>query len=213
FLHFYYRGRLRPLGHFLMARIHQFNRLGAPAAALVNRVQRSRLFRWLLEKTAGIDRRRSLPELHADHLRRWFARHTPAPAAGANGRVILLDDCFTTYNEPDVSRAAVRVLEAAGRAVELAGLTCCGRPMVSKGFLGAARELVQAQAPRLAERVADGTPLLGLEPSCLLTLSDEWPELLPCAATRRGAAAAGLADGWLARQLRARRCEPPPGPR
>src|SRR5262249_954450 len=92
FLHFYYRGRLQPLGHFLMARIHPFTRLGAPAAALVTRVQRSRLFRWLLEKTAGIDRRRSLPELHADHLRRWFARHTPAPAAGANGRVILLDD-------------------------------------------------------------------------------------------------------------------------
>jgi Fe-S oxidoreductase len=85
--------------------------------------------------------------------------------------------------------------------------------MVSKGFLTATRELIQVQAPRLAERVADGTPLLGLEPSCLLTLSDEWPELLPCAATRRIAAAAHLADGWLVRQRQAGRCELPLAPR
>src|SRR5207247_2721919 len=60
FLQSYYQGRMRPLGHFLMARIHQFNRLGALAAPLVNRVQQSRLFRWLMEQTAGIDRRLSL---------------------------------------------------------------------------------------------------------------------------------------------------------
>ena len=49
--------------------------------------------------------------------------------------MLLLDDCFTTFNEPDIGRAAVRVLERAGYAVELAGLICCGRPMISKGFL------------------------------------------------------------------------------
>src|SRR5207302_7442546 len=127
FLHLYYQGRSRPLGQGLMARIHRLNRLGAPAAPLVNWLQRRGLVRWLLEKTAGIDRRRSLPQLHRDHFRRWFARHTPAPAAGRYGRVLLLDDCFTTFNEPDIGRAAVAVLEAAGYRVELAGLACCGR--------------------------------------------------------------------------------------
>jgi Fe-S oxidoreductase len=212
FLHLYYQGRLRPLGHLLMARIHQVNRLGAWAAPFVNWLQERRLLRWLLEKAAGIDRRRSMPLLHRDHFRCWFARHQ-AETRRQKGkeperrRVVLLDDCFTTFNEPEIGQAAVRVLEAAGYTVELAGLACCCRPMVSKGFLHSTRRLIQAQVPRLAQRLADGTPLLGLEPSCLLTLADEWPELVPGPETQRIAAAADLADGWLASQVKAGRCE------
>src|SRR5262249_39828245 len=69
-----------------------------------------------------------------------------------------------------------------------------------KGFLPQARELIQSQAPALARRVADGTPILGLEPSCLLTLVDEWPELVPGAAPQQVAAACELADAWLAKR-------------
>jgi FAD/FMN-containing dehydrogenase/Fe-S oxidoreductase len=201
FLHRYYQGKPRPLGHRLMGRIHRVNRLGAPLAPLVNWLQERRLLRWLLEKVAGIDRRRSLPPLHADHFRRWFARRPPPARPAERGTVLLLDDCFTTYNEPEIGRAAVRVLEAAGHRVELAGLTCCGRALISKGFLGEARALIRAQVSTLVHRLSDGAPLLGLEPSCLLTLVDEWPELVPGPETRRVAAAAELADLWLARQL------------
>jgi FAD/FMN-containing dehydrogenase/Fe-S oxidoreductase len=207
FLQFYYTGRPRPLGHLLMANIHWLNRLGAPFALLINWTQGLRLFRWLLEKSAGIDRRRSLPPLHFGHFRRWFGRHRPDPAAGSRGKVLLMADCFTTYNEPDIGRAAVRVLERAGYAVELADLLCCGRTLISKGFLHRAKALVQAEVPKLARRVADGTPLLGLEPSCLLTLADEWTELLPGTETKRVAAACHLADNWLAREAQAGRCE------
>src|SRR5262249_50567489 len=189
FLQFYYRGKPRPLGHLLMAALPYLNRLGAPFAPLVNWVQGRRLTRWLLEKAAGIDRRRSLPPLHRHHLRRWLRRHTPDPAAGTRGKVLLLADCFTAYNEPQVGRAAVRVLERAGYAVEPADVFCCGRVLISKGFLHRAKALVQAQAPALAARVADGTPVLGLEPSCILTLADEWAELLPGADTKAVAAA------------------------
>src|SRR5262249_12613527 len=90
FLESHYAGRLRPLGHVMMAHIHFFNRLGARAAWLVNWLQRRRTLRWLMEKLAGIDRRRSLPRLHRKHFRRWFARHTPASNAGRYGRVVLL---------------------------------------------------------------------------------------------------------------------------
>jgi Fe-S oxidoreductase len=101
----------------------------------------------------------------------------------------------------------VRVLEAAGYRVELAGLVCCGRAMISKGYLGEARELIQMQAANLAQRLAEGVPLLGLEPSCLLTLADEWPELVPGAAPQQVAAAAELADAWLAKQVKSGRCQ------
>jgi FAD/FMN-containing dehydrogenase/Fe-S oxidoreductase len=206
YLQLRYAGRPRPLSHSLMAALPRLNRLAAPLAPAVNWLQGRRLLRWLLEKAGGIDRRRSLPPLHFDHFRRWFARHKPAPGAGGRGRVLLLADCFTTYNEPAVGRAAVRVLEGAGYAVELADVACCGRTLVSKGFLRRAQALVRDEAPRLARRVADGTPVLGLEPSCLLTLADEWTELLSGPATRQVAAAAHLADAWLARQVEAGAC-------
>jgi Fe-S oxidoreductase len=206
FLHAYYLRHRRPLGHYLMAQIHHLNRLGAPLAPLLNRLGRNKWSRRLMELTAGIDRRRSLPPLQADHFRRWFIGHKVDANAGAVGRVILLDDCFTTFNEPEVGRAAVRVLERAGYAVELAGIACCGRAMISKGFLPEARDLARSQVPRLAKRVDDGTPILGLEPSCLLTLVDEWPDLAPGPDARRVAAAAHLADGWLANQVGAGSC-------
>src|SRR5262249_37203601 len=63
--------------------------------------------------------------------------------------------------------------------------------------------LIHEQAARLAARLENGTPILGLEPSCILSLADEWPELVPGVATQRIAAAADLADSWLARQGKA----------
>jgi Fe-S oxidoreductase len=169
-----------------------------------------------MEALAGIDRRRSLPELHRDHLRRWFRRRRKAeggrrkenpssdpPSAfrlPPSGRVVLLDDCFTTFQEPHIGKAAVELLERLGFTVELAGV-CCGRAMISKGFLTAARDEARKGVRRLAKFAAEGVPVLGLEPSCVLTLADEWPELVPGPDSARVAAAAELAEAFVARQV------------
>jgi FAD/FMN-containing dehydrogenase/Fe-S oxidoreductase len=126
---------------------------------------------------------------------------TPRSALRAPRSVVLLDDCFTTFQEPGIGRAAVELLERAGFEVELAGV-CCGRAMISKGFLTEARTLAMEGVAKLDRYASEGIPILGLEPSCLLTLSDEWPELVPGAAAKRVAALAELADGWLARHIR-----------
>ena len=215
FLQAYYEGRPRPLGHLLVKNVDLLSPLGARVAGLANWVGRRRFARGLLEALAGIDRRRSLPELHRDHLRRWFrnrARHVgsavrtiatkPGPHSGPyKKRVLLFDDCFTTFQEPHIGRAAVGLLERAGYAVELAGV-CCGRAMISKGFLTSARDLVRTALPRLAKAAAEGVPILGLEPSCILTLTDEWPELVPGPDAKRVAVVAELAEAWVARQVR-----------
>jgi Fe-S oxidoreductase len=92
-------------------------------------------------------------------------------------------------------------------------LICCCRPMISKGYLSEAQTLIETQAARLAPRLGERTPLLGLEPSCLLTLADDWPKLFPSYETRRIAAAARLAESWLSDQVRAKMCELPLVPR
>ena len=141
FLHQYYASGPRPLSHLLMGQIFRLNPIGSALAPLANATLRNPVFKWLLEKTAGIDRRRTLPTFVRNHFRKWFNHHVADPRSGRRGSVVLLDDCFTTYNNPDVGIAAVQVLEASGYRVVLAGLRCCGRPAISKGLLKLGREL------------------------------------------------------------------------
>ncbi|MBP3960519.1 FAD-binding protein [Gemmata sp. G18] len=213
FLQAFYARRARPLGHLLVKHVHRLSPLAARFAGVNNWFARRSWTRRAMENFAGIDRRRSLPEWHCDHFRKWFYQTRNSERGARNGRsgeerslpsaqrtVVLLDDCFTTYQEPNIGRAAVTLLERAGFTVELAGI-CCGRAMLSKGFLTDARKLARDGIAKLDHFAAQGIPILGLEPSCILSLSDEWPELVPGPAAKRVAAAAELADGWLARQV------------
>ena len=201
----YYAKRTRPLGHTLVKNVHRLNPLGAGFAEVANWIARRPFARGLLEGLAGIDRRRSLPELHAVHFRKWFARRpvTAPRGGGRDKRVLLLDDCFTTFQEPQIGRAAVILLERAGYSVSLASV-CCGRAMISKGYLRDARDLAKVGVAKLAKAASSGVPILGLEPSCILTLTDEWPELVPGAAAEAIAEAAELAESFLAKVLPAK---------
>jgi len=198
----YYTTRARPLSHLAMKNIHRLSPRAAQWADFTNWFAGQRWVRRLMESLGGIDRRRSLPTIHRDHFRRWFeerqTRHSP-PAARPS-KILLLDDCFTTFQEPQIGKSAVEVLEQAGCQVELAGI-CCGRAMISKGFLTDARALAMQAIPKLDAYAQAGVPILGLEPSCILTLADEWPDLVPGPAARRVAAAAEMAEAWLARQV------------
>jgi len=198
----YYTTRARPLSHLAMKNIHRLSPRAAQWADFTNWFAGQRWVRRLMESLGGIDRRRSLPTIHRDHFRRWFeerqTRHSP-PAVRPS-KILLLDDCFTTFQEPQIGKSAVEVLEQAGCQVELAGI-CCGRAMISKGFLTDARALAMQAIPKLDAYAQAGVPILGLEPSCILTLADEWPDLVPGPAARRVAAAAEMAEAWLARQV------------
>jgi FAD/FMN-containing dehydrogenase/Fe-S oxidoreductase len=197
--HAYYAKRVRPMGHTIAKNVHTSSPMAANFAGLFNWLGKRGFARSILESLGGIDRRRSMPELHYQHFRRWFGkRKKPALAK----RIVLLDDCFTTFQEPQIGQAAVALLERAGYSVELAGI-CCGRAMISKGFLDEARVLAQQGVRKLARFAAEGTPILGLEPSCILTLLDEWPELVHSPEAKRIAGNVELVESWFARNVRA----------
>lgn len=203
YLHHYYQKKPMPMSARLMGRLHQFYPIGSATAPLTNRLIRSRPFRWAQERLGGIDKRRTLPRFASQDFRSWFAGHHPSAGSGRRGPVILLDDCFTTFNTPEVGIAAVRLLEAAGYAVELAGLACCGRPAISKGLLPLARELAEAAVERLIGPARLGVPILGCEPSCLLTLADEYRDFRLGTAADEVAAGARMVDAFLAQPGRA----------
>jgi FAD/FMN-containing dehydrogenase/Fe-S oxidoreductase len=199
FLHHYYQANGLPLRNRLFGRIARMNRLGARMPGLVNRISNLEVSRWALEKLAGIDRRRPLPALAAQPFTDWFARRTP-PAAAPRGEVVLFNDTFTTYNVPEIGRAAVGVLEAAGYRVVLVDRKCCGRPLISKGMLAEAREHAAWNVERLAPYARRGVPIVGLEPSCLLTLRDETVDLVRTDDARAVAKQTFLFEEFLVRE-------------
>lgn len=191
-------GKMPKISHLLLGNIHTLSRLGSATAPIANWSLRQPWFKWLLEKFAGIEARRSLPTFAQINLKQWFKKHQVDPRAGSRGKVVLMDDCFTTYNNPEVGQAAVRVLEAAGYTVELAGIECCGRAAISKGLLPQARLLARSTLDRLIGHAKSGTPILGCEPSCLLTLVDEYKDFRLGPDAEILANAAKLVDSFVA---------------
>jgi Fe-S oxidoreductase len=133
----------------------------------------------------GISRKRQLPEFASQPFTRWFKQRQKirnGPDSQGNQKakkVVLFNDTFNTYNYPHIAIAATEVLEAAGFEVILPGHKCCGRPMISKGLVNKARRAAQDTIERLAPLAKQGIPIVGLEPSCLLSMRDEYFYLLP----------------------------------
>ncbi|HOR28276.1 MAG TPA: FAD-linked oxidase C-terminal domain-containing protein [Candidatus Sumerlaeota bacterium] len=149
------------------------------AAPLVNWIQASAPFRLLAEKAAGIDRRRKLPGFALRTFPAWHARRN-AQANGGTGRprVVLFDDTYMNYHEPNVGRSAVELLEGCGYEVQLARAGCCQRPAISHGFLDEAREKGERTLRALDAYIQQGLPVLVCEPSCASALVDDLPDLI-----------------------------------
>lgn len=203
FLAQYHGKRGYPLRSHLFARIDVLNRWLAPLAPLVNVIMCSAPNRWLLERVAGIDRRRRMPALARQRFSTWFRRRQVDTSRPARGTVVFYNDTFTEYNEPEIGRAAVALLEAAGYKVVIPErLLCCGRPMISKGFLDGARRRAVENIKGLMRYIDRGWPVVGVEPSCLLTYRDDYLDLAPdVAAARRVAAGVFMLDEFFARHL------------
>ena len=201
FLAHYYRANGLPLRNRLFGRIESLNRIGSRLAPLSNWIVGSRLHRWVLERVVGIDHRRPLPLFARVTFIDWF-RHREKPPAATRGEVVLFHDTFLTYNAPHIGRAAVGLLERAGYRVTLVDKKCCGRPLISKGMLAEAKAHADWNVERLLPYATRGVAIVGLEPSCLLTLRDEYVDLLRSDAARQVARQSFLLEEFLDRERR-----------
>jgi Fe-S oxidoreductase len=209
--------RARLFGH-----IRQISQIGSALAPLANLALRAPGASWLGERLLGISARRRLPEFAREPFHRWFERRSGqdkqtsrqadiqasmlawSPGLPVARSVVLFPDTFTDYNEPGIGRAAVRVLEAAGYEVILPRRrVCCGRPLISKGLLGEAQALAREQLEWLAPYAEAGLPIVGLEPSCILTFRDELPDLVDDPRAQALARQTFLFDEFLAQEIRA----------
>jgi len=178
----------------LVAEMPRYARLASFAAPLANLRNRVPALARLGERALGLAANRPLPAWRRD----WFRDAKTGP--GPRGEILLFADTFNRHFEPENLRAAVRVLQAAGYGIRSPAASgrplCCGRTYLSAGMLDRAR----AEARRTLAALAGDAPIVGLEPSCLLTLRDEFTSLLPGPDSRALAERAMLLSEFLARE-------------
>lgn len=179
-LHRRYRGRLRPVSHYVLGWLPRWARLAGPVAPLVNAALRLPGVAKAALLVGGMDTRRSIPAFarrpfHASRDRRGVAAGDTARA-----RVLLWADSFSDAFSPDIPRAAIDVLAAAGiTAVLPPEPQCCGLTWISTGQLDGARRRLTALVDAFHPYVAGGVPIVGLEPSCTAVLRSDLLEILP----------------------------------
>lgn len=192
FLARYYEVHGVPLRARFFGHAADLNRLGSGwRAPLINATLRSRLGRGLVSRVLGLAPQRPLPELARVPFERWWRGRPASPAGNPAEQIVLLIDPFTNYNHPEVGIAAVEFFEAIGVGIVAAPALDDGRACLSKGLVGAARRAARQTVAALQPFFDRGLPIVGLEPSGLLTLRDEYLHLLP--GDERARALAGLA--------------------
>jgi FAD/FMN-containing dehydrogenase/Fe-S oxidoreductase len=203
----------------VVAHLPRYSRWIAPLQPLLSLLQRLPGSGAAVEALFGFDRRRPLPE-----FRRAWTRQVAGPAAAVapaqaevqspGQPIVLFPDTFNNWFEPGNLAAAARVLEATGHELVVpraddARPLCCGRTYLTAGMVDEARFEARRTLKALEPHLDAGTPIVGLEPSCLLTFRDEYAALLPGDPRVAKLAGARLADEYLAAQFREGRIAPP----
>lgn len=171
FLHHYQNKWGASLRSRLFAHISTINRLSSPAYSLFNAFNQSKIGKRLLNYLE-ITPERSLPSLSSQRFSYQLQRRPQSPT------VILFLDTYTEFNHPEIGYAVLKVLDRMGESVLIPPWTCCGRPLISKGFLNKAKKQATKVVETFLPYAKQGLPIVGLEPSCIFTILDDYPDLL-----------------------------------
>ncbi len=178
FLSHYYRRRIRPRQAYALGLIPLWARLASRVPRVANLVTQSPGVSRMVKAVGGVAGDRPAPRFATRTFSSWFADHEARHPDGPP--VVLWTDTFTNFFEPQVGQAAVRVLEGAGCRVVIPDQpVCCGRPLYDYGMLPTARRWLAHTVGVLAPHLRDGTPIVGLEPSCVAVFRDELTNLFP----------------------------------
>ncbi len=175
FMQHYYDIHHVPFRAWLIAWLPRLYAPGIMVRPLTNFLTGTSLFKRMI----GFSVNRPIPALSPVTLRGWKRRHERKPDAvnGRKGSVCLFADEFTNYNESDIGIKAVMLLERLGYEVVIPRHQESGRTFLSKGLLRSARRIAVKNIVMLRDLVSDERPLIGIEPSALLTFRDEYPEI------------------------------------
>jgi FAD/FMN-containing dehydrogenase/Fe-S oxidoreductase len=200
FLHQSHQTNGASLKERLLSRADLIGAWGSRLAPVSNWALGSSIVRRINEQIIGLDRRRPLPTFAAQP---FHASFRPTAQVGEGPTVALFADTFNNFYEPAHLHAAAGLLAAAGAQVIAPPRICCGRPLISKGFLDQAKAQAEQSVAALLPLAEAGIPILFVEPSCHSAVIDDHPRLLrgqAAADAQKVADASLLVENWVARQ-------------
>jgi FAD/FMN-containing dehydrogenase/Fe-S oxidoreductase len=181
FLHHHFKSmkRWRPRYAYAFGLIDQAARVGSRLPELTNALTQTPGLSSLAKFAAGMAPERQIPEFAPMTLQRWW-RERGGTRNPSGRRVVLWPDTFNNNFHTDVGVASVEAIEAAGWQVVMPeGHVCCGRPLYDYGFLDLAQRYLHRTLDVLRDEIRQGTPVVGMEPSCLAVFKDELTGMLP----------------------------------
>jgi FAD/FMN-containing dehydrogenase/Fe-S oxidoreductase len=177
FLSHYYKGKIRPRSAFAFGWIYWWSRLASVMPGLVNFITHTPGLSSIAKLAAGVTQKRIIPAFAQQTFRNWFGNQ-PKKNVG-KPKVILWVDTFNNFFKPETLVAGKEVLEAAGFQVIISKqIICCGRPLYDFGMLDTAKKMLIQILTELRDEIRSGTPVVGLEPSCVSVFRDEMCDLL-----------------------------------
>jgi Fe-S oxidoreductase len=176
FLQHYYDANGVPFRSTLIANFTASAKLGSIAPGLYNFVMQNKLLGGLIKRAVGFAVERSMPAISKQTLMAWYRKNYVAPQHPIK-RVYLFCDEFTNYNDAHIGIKAVQLLTALGYDVVIPVHEESGRTWLSKGLVRKAKIIANKNIELLSAVVSDKSPLIGIEPSAILTFRDEYPDL------------------------------------
>jgi len=173
FLQKYYDKHGISFRSWVIAYLPRINRIGMAFRPIANHLTQSELFK----KVIGFEEKRSIPALSEQTLEKWKTKQK-GTAKNHKGKVYLFADEFTNYNESHIGIKAIMLLNKLGYEVVIPNHIESGRTFLSKGLLRKAKQIAQLNIGYLSGIISEKSPLIGLEPSAILTFRDEYPELV-----------------------------------
>lgn len=178
FLQHYYDSHGVPLRARLIANIAKVNKLGSYAPWLYNFFQQNSILSGISARLFGFASQRKFPLISNITLNRWYSKNKPALGSDfPNGRVYLFNDEFTRFNDTDIGIKAIMLLTKLGYEVVIPNHFESARTYLSKGLVKKAKVIANRNILMLKDLISEQTPLVGIEPSAILTFRDEYLEL------------------------------------
>ncbi len=177
FLQHYYDANGVPLRSKLIANFTKSAQLGAIMPGFYNFMVTNSLTGNLIKRFSGFATKRSMPTLYKTTLKKWAGARVGSRAVGSNRKVYLFCDEFTNYNDVEIGMKAILLLEKLGYEVIIPKHEESGRTWLSKGLVREAKKIVNKNIGLLSPLVTAETPLIGIEPSAILTFRDEYVDL------------------------------------
>lgn len=178
FLQQYYDSNGVPLRSRLIANFSRFSKLGSAAPPVYNLFMKAPVLSSLVKYFSGFAQKRSMPTLHTTTVKKWYRNNRKSSVRdNSKKRVYLFCDEFTDYNDTEIGIQSILLLEKLGYEVVIPEHLESGRTWLSKGLVRDAQKIVNKNIELLIPIISEETPLIGIEPSAILTFRDEYADL------------------------------------